>query len=90
MNILVQLKEGQIEVLEARGRGPSRFGAEREAAQFIAERVAQTAAPVSFHLSCQYPADYGRPKFSKPAFVEEVQDRIYDIQQAERATQPRM
>jgi hypothetical protein len=86
MSILVQVKEGEIQVVEARDERPSTFRKEPEAAQHIAERVARTNAPVTFHLSCQYPAEYGRPGFSKPAFVEEVQDRIFTIQQAERGS----
>ena len=89
MSILVQVKEGQIEIHEPRAPGGT-FRRELEAAQHLAERVARTAAPVNFHLSCSYPTDHGLPGFSKTAFMEEVKDQIYLIQQAARQPQPAM
>lgn len=85
MNILVQVKEGNIEILEAVNSAPSRFRGEPEAARYLAQRVAATDAPVAFHVSCMHPAEHGLPAFSKAVFAEDVKDHIYQIQQASRS-----
>lgn len=85
MNILVKVEQGEIRIHEPRS-APSCFRKEPDAALHLARRVAETAAPVAFHMSCSNPGEHGMPRFSKAAFAEDVKDNIYKIQQADRAS----